>query len=258
MLRGNRPIPLSTNLVPRTGVLGVDEFGCRVSGRAGPAMATHPGAGWRKKHRMNAKITLGLSELTPEQKVTFTEERITSLNSNAATFPAPNPSVAVLTTAKNNLDIRLKAIAQMESLLDAERSYALTEEAELDVLLQQEANYVENIAKGEASVILLSGFPLAQEPMPVGQLAPPQNLLGIATDIEGQTKLKWNSVHGAKSYIVECANNPNGPWSQVTVTTRISCLATNLTPGTKYWFRVRAVGAAGLSGWSDPAAKLAA
>ena len=89
-------------------------------------------------------------------------------------------------------------------------------------------------------------------------LRPPQNLLGIATDIEGQTKLKWNLVRGAKSYIVECATSPDGPWVQVTVTTRISCLATNLTPGTKYWFRVRAVGAAGLSGWSDPAAKLAA
>ena len=207
---------------------------------------------------MNAKITLGLSELSPEQKVTFTEERITSLTNNVATFPAPNPPVLALTTAKNNLDTRLKAIAQQESLLDAERAYAATEEAALDALLQQEASYVENIANGEVSIILLSGFPLAQEPAPIGQLSPPQNLLGLATDIEGQTKLKWNSVHGAKSYIVECATNPNGPWVPVTVTTRISCLATNLTPGTKYWFRVRAVGAAGLSGWSDPAAKLAA
>jgi len=207
---------------------------------------------------MSAKITLGLSELTPEQKVLFTEERITSLNTNAVTFPAPNPPVLVLTTAKNNLDTRLKAIAQQESLLDAERSYAVTEEAALDALLQQEAAYVENIAKGEASIILLSGFPLAQEPTPIGQLSPPQNLLGIATDIEGETRLKWNRVHGAKSYIVECSANPNGPWAPVTVTKRISCVAQNLTPGTKYWFRVRAVGAAGLSGWSDPAAKLAA
>ena len=76
----------------------------------------------------------GLSDLTPEQKVSFTEERISSLTNNAATFPAPKPSV----------------------------------------------------------------------------------------------------------------------------TTRISCLATNLTPGKKYWFRVRAVGAAGLSGWSDSAARLTA
>ena len=207
---------------------------------------------------MSAKIALGLSELSPAEKVSFTEDRITSLNSNAGTFPQPNPSVPVLTQAKNNLDTRLKAIAQMESSLEAERAAAVTAEAELDANLEQTASYVENVAKGEASIILLAGFPLAQEPAPIGQLAPPQNLLGVATDLEGTTKLKWNGVHGAKSYIVECATSPDGPWTQVTVTTRISCNAANLTPGTKYWFRVRAVGAAGLSGWSDPAAKLAA
>ena len=122
--------------------------------------------------------------------------------------------MSVLTTARNNLDTRLRAIAQQESLLDAERAYAVTEEAALDALLQQEASYVENIAKGEASIILLLGFPLAQEPAPIGQLAPPQNLLGTATDLDGTVKLRWNPV--------------------------------------------RAVGAAGMSGWSDPAAKLAA
>ena len=91
---------------------------------------------------MNAKIALGLFDLTSEQKVSFTEERITSLTNNAATFPQPNPSVMLLTTAKNNLDTRLKAIAQQESLLDAERANAATEEAALDALLQQEASYV--------------------------------------------------------------------------------------------------------------------
>ena len=40
--------------------------------------------------------------------------------------------------------------------------------------------------------------------------------------------------------------------------TRVSCNAANLTPGKKYWIHVRAVGAAGLNGWSELAAKLAA
>jgi hypothetical protein len=37
-----------------------------------------------------------------------------------------------------------------------------------------------------------------------------------------------------------------------------NCLVTGLTSGKKYWFRVRAVGTAGFSGWSDPAVKMAA
>lgn len=65
-------------------------------------------------------------------------------------------------------------------------------------------------------------------------------------------------MHGTKSYIVECATRTDGPWTQVTMITRVSCNAANLTPGKKYWFHVRAVGAAGLNGWSELAAKLAA
>ncbi len=33
---------------------------------------------------------------------------------------------------------------------------------------------------------------------------------------------------------------------------------TGLTSGTKYWIRVRAVGASGFGPWSDPAVKMAA
>ena len=34
-------------------------------------------------------------------------------------------------------------------------------------------------------------------------------------------------------------------------------MATGLVRGTQYWFRVRAIGAAGPSAWSDPATKRA-
>ena len=246
------------NLVPRTGVFGMGWLVCRVSGRVGLAKAGCPGAVWRNYIIMNAKIALGLSDMTPEEKVTFTEERITSLTDNAATFPQPNPSVAALTTAKNNVDLRLKAIAQMETALEAERATAVTATTELDALLTQEAAYVENIAKGVVAIILLSGFPLAQESAPIGQLPPPQNLTGAPFGLEGIMQLKWGRVHGARSYVAEYATSPDGPWSQAAMTTRVSCLAGNLTPGVKYWFRVRALGAAGLSGWSEPVAKVAA
>ena len=207
---------------------------------------------------MNVKIALGLSDLTAEQKVIFTDERSTALVDNIATFPLPNPTVVALTQAKNNLNLRLKTIAQMESALEAERANAVTAEGELDALLIQEAAYVENIANGEASIILLSGFPLAQESAPIGQLPPPQNLTGAPFGLEGIMQLKWGRVHGARSYVAEYATSPDGPWSQAAMTTRVSCLAGNLTPGVKYWFRVRALGAAGLSGWSEPVAKVAA
>ncbi|HEV7473405.1 MAG TPA: fibronectin type III domain-containing protein [Pyrinomonadaceae bacterium] len=41
------------------------------------------------------------------------------------------------------------------------------------------------------------------------------------------------------------------------MSTKSSFTVTGLTPGTRYWFRVAAVGAGGQSGWSDPASKIA-
>jgi hypothetical protein len=221
----------------------------------------HAASGARRRHYITMKIkkiALKLGTMSPEDKVSFASGIISSLTSNAATFPSPNPALPALTSGKNNLEARLAAIGQLETSLVAERAEAATAETELDALLAQEAAYVENVAKGEASVILLSGFALAQAKTSIGVLPPPTNLLGQTADVEGAVDLKWNRVSGAKSYIVECATSPSGPWTQVTVSTRTSCTASGLNSAVKYWFRVRAVGASGMSGWSDPAVKLAA
>ena len=65
-------------------------------------------------------------------------------------------------------------------------------------------------------------------------------------------------MFGASSYVFECATNPNGPWTPVEVTSRASTVATELTSGTKYWFHMRAGGAAGPDPWSEPVVKMAA
>jgi len=86
----------------------------------------------------------------------------------------------------------------------------------------------------------------------------PQNLVADFGALEGTSVLNWGSVRGGKSYLVDCASNSNGPWTQVAVTTDTQAVISNLVSGTKYYFRVRALGAAGLGPWSDIAAKMAA
>ena len=56
----------------------------------------------------------------------------------------------------------------------------------------------------------------------------------------------------------DLAENSEGPWTQAIITTRVSHTFTGLTPGTKYWVKVRAVGTSGFGLWSDPACKMAA
>jgi chitodextrinase len=98
---------------------------------------------------------------------------------------------------------------------------------------------------------------VSDDPQSIALVAP-ANLQASTANNEGELKCKWNRVRGASSYVVECAGNPNGPWTQVTVTTKSSHTASGLTSGTKYWFRVRAVGAEGFGPWSDLAVKMAA
>ncbi|PYS47941.1 MAG: hypothetical protein DMF68_14680 [Acidobacteria bacterium] len=78
-------------------------------------------------------------------------------------------------------------------------------------------------------------------------------------DHDGEVDLQWDTVRGARSYVIEISADPptNTSWQHKTVSTKSRATIEGLTSGTKYWFRVAAVGANGQSGWSDPATKIA-
>jgi chitodextrinase len=69
----------------------------------------------------------------------------------------------------------------------------------------------------------------------------------------------WNASERASSYIVEQSLQPppGAQWTQVAVTTKSSRTIAGLQSGTRYWFRVAAVGPEGQSGFSDPATRIA-
>ena len=108
------------------------------------------------------------------------------------------------------------------------------------------------------ATLISSGMEVATVSTPVGPLAAPQGLQATTSASEGQVETKCDAVFGASSYVFECATNPNGPWTPVEVTSRASTVATELTSGTKYWFHMRAGGAAGPDPWSEPVVKMAA
>jgi hypothetical protein len=98
------------------------------------------------------------------------------------------------------------------------------------------------------------GFVLRAKGSPVGPMPQPAAAAATIGDLEGTVDFHWNAIkRGVTSYIAEYATSPSGPWTQFYVNKASSCTATGLTSGTQYWFRVRAVGAAGPGPWSDPA-----
>jgi hypothetical protein len=52
-----------------------------------------------------------------------------------------------------------------------------------------------------------------------------------------------------------CSGDPNleASWELIGVTTKSTFMVTDLDPSRIYWFRVNAVCAAGITGYSDPA-----
>lgn len=204
-----------------------------------------------------AKVKLNLKNLTVEEKIVFSKQIVTSLTGNT-NFATPVPALAtvtpIITAAEQaNADVKLarQIVATKVSVLDDKLS-------DLDTALNQLASYVESIAKGDESKIKSAGMLVKAQSTPVGIPPAPENFLAVAHS-EGEIALSWDSVKGTKSYVIQIATDISGSgnWAMAKVSTKSKADITKLESGTKYWFRVAAVGAAGQGPWSDPATKYA-
>ena len=212
----------------------------------------------RSQQRNNHMATpsLNLSRLVDLETLQLTQDIITKVTGNPH-FGTPNPTLtalqALLTTATDAVNA-YDATRQSLTMLRTDREDAM--EA-LKEGLRALAGYVASASNGDATIILSSGMNVRQDPAPIGLPAAPQNLSAQFGANDGTSVLDWESVRGGRSYLVECATNALGPWTQVALTTDTQTLVTNLISGTKYYYRVRALGAAGLGPWSDLATKMA-
>jgi hypothetical protein len=174
-------------------------------------------------------------------------------------FPAPIPP---LPQAQAVLAAGQAAQAQTEAAEAAlatriqERRAAL--EA-VDGVLTRLAAYVEAAGAGDPAKIAGSGFDQRAGPAPVGPLPPVESLAATAGDHDGTLDLSWDRVPGATGYEVYQSTDVAQPagWTFACSCSRSGATVEGLASGTRYWFRVRAVGAAGPGPWSDPATRIA-
>jgi predicted phage tail protein len=78
-------------------------------------------------------------------------------------------------------------------------------------------------------------------------------------DHDGELDASWDTVAGAKSYVIEISDDPPTPasWRHAGVSPKSKFTVEGLESGKRYWIRVAAINAAGQSGWSNPATKMA-
>ena len=205
-----------------------------------------------------ALVKVGAARLPVADKIQFARQIVTQMTGNA-NFGSPVPTLGSLTAAANALESAYNAaqtaMAQARAAISVQDDAA----AALDLLLMQEGNYVENASGGDRSKIESSGFAVRNlGSAPIGDLPAPSNVDVTPNENAGTVNMRWRRVRGAYSYVVQKAvDAPSLEWNTVADCTKSKVAVNTMVSGTKYWFRVAAVGAAGRSAWSDAIGKYA-
>ena len=205
-----------------------------------------------------SKIKLNLQRLTIPEKTARAQQIIAAMTGNP-NFTSPQPPLAQVTTAQTDLDAAY--LAAQAARQDAKNKTSIQNQKEeaLDGVLGQLANYVESISGGDEAKITSAGMDVRAAQTATGDLPAPESLSASAGDRDGEIDLSWDKVNRARSYVVERSPDPPAPgtWQHAAVSTKSQATIAGLTSGTKYWFRVAAVGPNGQSPWSNPAPKIA-
>ncbi|MEP7374593.1 MAG: hypothetical protein ABI675_14460 [Chitinophagaceae bacterium] len=192
------------------------------------------------------KILKDFSRYTDSEIDDFAQGVIDGLTANAD-FPTPQPTVAVLTTAKNEYTTALAAAGgggEMETQIKNQQRVALED------VLAQEADYVDLASGGDAAKILSTGFKVSKTPQPQGERARPGNVR-VTSPAKGQLDCRCDPVDGARMYdwSVQKQNSTDAPIRKQTPSAKL--LLTDLQSGAEYGVKVVSLGTNPILNWSD-------
>jgi hypothetical protein len=204
-----------------------------------------------------AKIKLQIYDMKTDDEIAYLGPIVTKMTSAPAFSTLTSKTTASGTTltalSAANADVLAaeQSLAQKRTVLATAR--VTTENSFRDLATSAEA------LTHDAATLQLGGWEVqADSHTPVGQLPQPQNLHATGGDLEGTNDVAWDSIkRGVQAYVAERATAADGPYAQCYIGKASSCTDTGLISGTEYWYRVKALGAAGPSAWSDRASKRA-
>ena len=167
----------------------------------------------------------------------------------------PNPLVPLAELSALQMDFEQKITA---SLIGGKVATALKNEARTALLggLRREGIYVQGVSPNR-STLLSSGYSEASQNRAQTQLVTPF-ILKILNEATCQLTLRVTPVANARNYQVEVQAG-DGAWQQAGIFSQARRMVlTNLTPGTMYNIRIRALGGSnGTSDWSMVASRMA-
>ena len=206
-----------------------------------------------------ARIRLNLRSLSIPEKIARSQQIVAALTGNP-NFNAPHPPLAQVTTAIGELEAASNAAQAARQEAKVRTAAQNAKEEALDQTLTQLVAYVESVAGNDQEVIMSAGLDVRGPSAPTASTpSAPPSLTATAGDHDGEIDLSWDTVRGARSYIVERSPDPPNEtsWAHAAVSLRSSTTIQGLNSGTRYWFRVAAVTTNGQTAWSNPAVKVA-
>jgi len=204
-----------------------------------------------------ARVKLNLGRLSVTEKIARGRHIVSKLTDNAS-FSHPHPPLAEVTTAVDELETAFGRVQSARSEVTTRVGTQDTAEKKLDQLLTRLGNYVESIAGTDETLIASAGLEVRGARSSATVPTVPQGVTAAVGEHDGEIILSWKAVPNSYVYIIESSLDPaNGAtWTHVGIATAANKAVGNLTTGKRYWFRVKTVGAAGESGWSEHASKV--
>ncbi len=189
--------------------------------------------------------------------VQYSDVVLKAMNANT-NFADPTPPLATVGAARTALLAAIPEAAYGDRVKVALRNTLRKTLAKLMVDL---CRYVNSASNGDRDVALTSGLQAAKIPVPTPLVEPPFGLTAQPTSKNGEALVRYRTHYGSRTkqiYATSVDPNVESGWALVGVTTKSSFLVSNLESGKLYWFKVNAVCASGVSGYSDPAVVRAA
>ncbi|MBK7854194.1 MAG: fibronectin type III domain-containing protein [Bacteroidetes bacterium] len=206
---------------------------------------------------MKKNVVLKLSGLSTEGLINLGNTIVEKMTGNG-NFPTPPVSMTDLEKAVNDLTTAYATAKFSRSKVEFEKVRTL--KADLNSVLEQEAEYVDWIAKGDVAIILSAGMNVNKTPQRHPAPSQVTDLVGVFTGIPGTILLRWKRSAYSKMFQVFMTTTPDvaQSWKLIdTITTR-RLMVENVASSTKFYFKVVPVNAAGVGPDSEIAEAIAA